>query len=83
MIWIALGLAVGIAAYFWMRGRTADHPGRPSGVSKETWQHMLGIFRGDAGQARRALAKELDRNTRAGDEEAAKRVIKSYERDNR
>lgn len=83
MIWIVLGLVVGALAYLWLRNRTTDHPGRPSGVSRDTWQHLLGIFRGDAAQARRALANELRRNARASDEEAALRVIKSYERDNR
>jgi len=83
MIWLAIGLAIGVCAYLWVRRRTVDHPGRPSGVSKETWEHLLGIFRGDAAQARRAMASELRRNAHASDQIAAERVIKSYERDNR
>jgi len=83
MIWLVLGLAIGVVAYLWMRRRTTEHPDRPGGVSRDTWEHLLGIFRGDAAQARRALAGELRRNARATDEVAAQRVIKSYERDNR
>lgn len=70
LVWIAIGA---LAAWLWLRFGRRERP-----------EHQLRrICRGDDGQAERLIAGELTRAPHISRDEAARRALDRYRRDNR